>query len=265
MRPAQNVEVQIKNRLRCKLYEILRKSSIFLTSVCAQGVRWEYRENLRGYSTYSMGIIVRKRSAWKREKIAWKKNEILCGIDEVGTGAWAGPVYAGAAIFPKYVRVPKLMDSKALRPEEREAVAKFLMEHCVWAVGQAEVQEINDLGLRKATFLAMRRAISGLKRQPTVLTIDALQIPEVELPQESVIRGDAQIASISAAAIIAKFHRDMRMIELDQEFPGYGFAAHKGYGTKEHQMALKRLGCSPVHRANYRPIYTIARMQGLGI
>jgi ribonuclease HII len=198
-------------------------------------------------------MSLRRRPNWKREKLAWAAGELVCGVDEVGTGAWAGPVYAGAAIFPSYVRVPKLMDSKLLREDERMFVAEFLMKHCVWAIGRAEVSEISALGLRPATYLAMRRAIASLSLRPTRLIIDALRIPDLDIPQESVIRGDYQVASISAAAIIAKYHRDAVMREYDAAFPGYGFADHKGYGTKCHQDGILRLGPCSIHRLNFAP------------
>lgn len=202
-------------------------------------------------------MVMRKRPNWKSEKLAWAHGELLCGVDEVGTGAWAGPVYAGAVIFERYSRVPKLMDSKLLNEDERGVGARYLMKHCVWAVGCADVNEILSLGLRPATFLAMRRAITSLRRAPSRVAVDAFHIPDLDLPQTAVVRGDYQIASIAAAALIAKFHRDELMRSLDVRYPGYGFASHKGYGTKAHQAALAELGPCPLHRTNFAPLREI--------
>ncbi|MFH0928669.1 MAG: ribonuclease HII [bacterium] len=195
-----------------------------------------------------------KRPNWKREKLAWSRGEILAGVDEVGTGAWAGPIFAGAVIFPKYFKVPKLMDSKLLRPLEREACAAYLMKNIIWAVGRVEVFEIDELGLRPATYLAMRRAIMALPAQPTAVIVDAWTIPEITIPQEPIIKGDLQIASIAAASVIAKVQRDQVMREFGKQFPGYGFEEHKGYGTFKHQAALRALGPCRIHRFSYKPL-----------
>jgi len=199
-------------------------------------------------------MSIRRRPNWKYEKLAWSQAELVCGVDEVGTGAWAGPVFAAAVVFKKYSRLPKLMDCKLLSPEERVIGAEAVMKCSSWAVGRAEVSEIFELGLRPATFLAMHRAISSLPLVPNKVLVDAFRIPDLYIPQENIIRGDYLVASIAAASLVAKVHRDRIMKDFDRAHPGYGFGDHKGYGTKYHQQALKNLGPSPIHRLNYSPL-----------
>lgn len=176
----------------------------------------------------------------------------ICGIDEVGRGPLAGPVVAGAVILPKDHTILYLNDSKKLAEKKRELLYDEIMEHAVATgigmVGPARIDEINIL---QATYEAMRMAIENLQVKPDVLLNDAVTIPEVEIPQVPIIKGDAKSISIAAASIIAKVTRDRLMKEYDQVIPGYDFAGNKGYGTKAHLEGLRRLGPSPIHRRTF--------------
>lgn len=176
----------------------------------------------------------------------------ICGIDEVGRGPLAGPVVAGAVILPKDHTILYLNDSKKLSEKKRELLYDEIMEHAVATgigmVGPARIDEINIL---QATYEAMRMAIENLQVKPDVLLNDAVTIPEVEIPQVPIIKGDAKSISIAAASIIAKVTRDRLMKEYDQVIPGYDFAGNKGYGTKAHLEGLRRLGPSPIHRRTF--------------
>ena len=176
----------------------------------------------------------------------------ICGIDEVGRGPLAGPVVAGAVILPKDHTILYLNDSKKLSEKKRELLYDEIMEHAVATgigmVGPARIDEINIL---QATYEAMPMAIENLQVKPDVLLNDAVTIPEVEIPQVPIIKGDAKSISIAAASIIAKVTRDRLMKEYDQVIPGYDFAGNKGYGTKAHLEGLRRLGPSPIHRRTF--------------
>jgi ribonuclease HII len=183
---------------------------------------------------------------------------LIAGTDEAGSGAWAGPVFAGAVSFGKNLpRIPALLrDSKLLSPLQREKIFLWVREHVEsWAVGQASPNEIDELNIRNAGLLAMRRAIAGLKESPEMVLSDGFPLPkDAPWPSRGIIRGDRLIASISAASIIAKVSRDHFMRRLDQEYPGYDLSVHKGYGTRAHQIALQKLGPSPIHRLSYAPV-----------
>ncbi len=183
---------------------------------------------------------------------------VLVGTDEAGSGAWAGPVFAGAVVFgPKLPTLPPLLrDSKLLSPKQREQIFDWVTKKTEgWAVGEASALEIDRLNIRQAGFLAMRRAIEGLHRQPDLVLSDGFALPETyPWPSQGIIKGDRLVASIAAASIIAKVLRDQRLRELDELHPGYGFAIHKGYGTSLHRRALERFGPSPIHRVSYRPV-----------
>lgn len=184
----------------------------------------------------------------------------ICGIDEAGRGPLAGPVVAGAVILRPDTEILYLNDSKKLSEKRREVLYDEILEKAaatgVGIVGPARIDEINIL---QATYEAMRMAISSLEVCPGVLLNDAVTIPEVVIPQVPIIKGDAKSVSIAAASIIAKVTRDRLMAEYDKVIPGYGFAGHKGYGTKQHIKALKELGPSPIHRAtfikNFLPVH----------
>lgn len=180
---------------------------------------------------------------------------IVAGVDEAGCGCWAGPVYAAAVILPFDSRIALIRDSKTLSLAQRQNVAASIKEEAMaWAVGIATAEEIDQLNIRVAGALAMKRAIEGLATAPQFVLTDAFRIPNLAIPQKAVIRGDLHIKSVAAASVIAKVERDIEMDRLDALHPGYGFARHKGYGTKEHQAALRSLGVSEIHRKSYAPI-----------
>ena len=176
----------------------------------------------------------------------------ICGIDEVGRGPLAGPVVAGAVILPKDNPILYLNDSKKLSAKKRELLYDEIMEKAVAAgIGIAGPQRIDEINILQATYEAMRMAIADLKVRPDILLNDAVTIPEVDIPQVPIIKGDAKSVSIAAASIIAKVIRDRLMVEYEQVLPGYDFANNKGYGTKAHIAGLKELGPSPIHRATF--------------
>ena len=176
----------------------------------------------------------------------------ICGIDEVGRGPLAGPVVAGAVILPKDCDILYINDSKKLSASMREKLYDEIMEKAVaTGIGMAGPGRIDEINILQATYEAMRIAIGNLKVQPDLLLNDAVTIPEVEIPQVPIIKGDAKSVSIAAASIIAKVTRDRLMVEYDKVLPGYDFASNKGYGTKKHIEGLKELGPSPIHRRTF--------------
>ncbi len=198
------------------------------------------------------------------ERTYWvRKLNYVAGIDEVGRGAWAGPVVAGAVILPCERRNWRLLanvrDSKLLSPRQREALCEPIRSIALaTGIGMATREEIDQLGIVPATRLAMQRAVAALAISPDALLIDALKLPALALPQTGIIRGDQLCLSIACASIIAKVTRDQMMIELDAELPGYAFAAHKGYGTAKHRAALEKLGASREHRTSFAPIRNLS-------
>jgi ribonuclease HII len=183
----------------------------------------------------------------------------IAGIDEAGRGALAGPVSAAALVFPPNpdlsLDLQGVRDSKQMTPAERSTWAGRLVRLCLaWGVGFASAQEIDELGILPATHLAMRRAVERLGLQADHLLVDYLQLPEVPLPQTPLVKGDARSLSIAAASILAKTQRDALLCQLDQQYPGYGLAQHKGYGTLAHRLALEHLGPSPIHRLSFKPL-----------
>jgi ribonuclease HII len=188
------------------------------------------------------------------EKNLWKNGvRLVGGVDEVGMGALAGPVVAAAVIFPSQIFIPGVDDSKRLSPKKRLQVVKAIKQHAIaFQVGSASVNEINDLNIYQASILAMQRAIKGLSRKPCHLLVDAKTIPKVGIPQSSIIKGDSLSFSIAAASIVAKTFRDQLMINLDRQYPQYGLRAHKGYGTPQHQMAIKAYGLTLIHRHSFK-------------
>lgn len=177
----------------------------------------------------------------------------IAGVDEAGRGPLAGPVVAAAIILPRTFFFNGLNDSKQVSPKLRDAIFNQLIEAKLpYSVGVGSVAEIDELNILGATRLAMKRAIEGIAIQPDYILIDALTLPAISIPQKGIIHGDALSSSIAAASIIAKVTRDRMMAELDQEYPGYGLAKHKGYPTAEHYRALAKLGPSPIHRQSFR-------------
>ena len=186
------------------------------------------------------------------EKKYGNEYECICGIDEAGRGPLAGPVVAGAVILPKDCEILYLNDSKKLSAAKREELYDEIMEKAVAAaVGMASPARIDEINILQATYEAMREAISKLAVEPGILLNDAVTIPEMIIPQVPIIKGDAKSVSIAAASILAKVTRDRLMVEYDKVMPEYGFAGHKGYGSKEHIEAIKKYGPTPIHRKTF--------------
>lgn len=180
---------------------------------------------------------------------------ILAGVDEAGRGPLAGPVVAAAVVLSAAHSIDGLADSKTLSASRRETLADQIRTHAAaWALGAASVEEIDRLNILQATLLAMQRAVRGLSIMPDLVLVDGNRAPRLSCPVRTVVRGDALIKSISAASILAKVARDAILQDLDREYPGYGFAVHKGYPTAAHQRALEALGPSPVHRRSFGPV-----------
>lgn len=181
---------------------------------------------------------------------------LICGIDEVGRGPWAGPVIACAAIIPDPLPAffKDVTDSKKLSTTQREKLYPLLLESCVFALGEASVQEIDALNILQATMLAMQRAFDALPYRPHKAFVDGNRAPKLQCAVETVIGGDAKVPAIAAASIIAKVTRDRLMAELEAAHPGYGWATNAGYGTATHQQGLAALGVTPHHRTSFAPI-----------
>ncbi|HHH43919.1 MAG TPA: ribonuclease HII [Gammaproteobacteria bacterium] len=179
----------------------------------------------------------------------------LAGVDEVGRGPLAGPVVAAAVILDPQRPLEGLRDSKKLTARRREILAVQIREQALaWALGRAEVHEIDRINILQASLLAMQRAVAGLALAPELVLVDGNRCPALDYPSQAVVRGDSLVPAISAASIIAKVSRDQEMVELDRRYPGYGLAQHKGYPSKAHLEALQTLGVTPVHRRSYAPV-----------
>ena len=181
--------------------------------------------------------------------------QFVAGVDEVGRGPLAGPVVAAAVILDPNTPLAGLTDSKLLSAQQRERLDVVIRERAIaWAVGRAEIEEIDRLNILQASLLAMRRAVLALCRQPEYALIDGNRCPPLPCPAEAIIKGDLTVPVISAASILAKVARDREMVELDRVYPGYGFASHKGYPTQAHLSALASLGVCPIHRRSFGPV-----------
>jgi len=198
----------------------------------------------------------RLRTMLRFENALWSAGVVhVAGVDEAGMSPLAGPVSAAAVIFAPGTRIPEVDDSKRLDPASRERLAPVIKRTAVaWAVAFAEVEEIDRLNIYWAGLLAMRRAVAALSPAAEHLLIDGRKLKDVPLPQQGIVRGDAKSLTIAAASILAKTTRDAHMVKLDVEFPGYGFAKHKGYPVSAHVGALARLGACPVHRRSFAPV-----------
>ncbi len=179
--------------------------------------------------------------------------KLVCGIDEAGRGPLAGPVYAAAVILPLGLEIDGLNDSKKISEKKREKLFDIICEKAVdYSIGIATEQEIDEINILNATFLAMHRAVEGLKEKPDYALIDGNQYPKIPfVTEETVVKGDAKVMSIAAASILAKVSRDRFMLEKAKEYPQYQFEKHKGYGTKIHYEMLKEFGPSPIHRMTF--------------
>jgi ribonuclease HII len=185
----------------------------------------------------------------------WGVAGLVAGVDEAGRGPLAGPVMAAAVILDDLNPIKGLADSKKLSPKKRELLFDEIRAKALCcAVAQASVQEIDQLNILQATLLAMRRAVEGLRLTPKLVLVDGNQLPALAMQTETIVRGDALVAAISAASILAKVTRDRWCLEIDRQYPAYGFGKHKGYGTAAHLLALQAHGACPEHRTTFRPV-----------
>lgn len=190
----------------------------------------------------------------------WAQPGLLAGVDEAGRGPLAGPVVAAAVILDDLHPLRGLADSKALSPRRREALFDEIRARALCCcIASASAQEIDQLNILQATLLAMRRAVEGLRLLPHRVVVDGNRVPVLRMPVAAVVKGDAKLAAISAASILAKVHRDRLCLELEGRFPGYGFAGHKGYPTAEHLAALQRQGPCAEHRLSFAPVRAATR------
>ncbi len=206
-------------------------------------------------------LTVATHPSLRYERKLWRDGLLaVAGVDEAGVGPMAGPVVAAAVIFEPNTFIKGVNDSKQLRPEEREAYFAKIQQHALAiGVGVASQQEIDKLNIFWATMLASRRAVESLLRKPDHVLVDGRLIPDLPVPQTRIVGGDRKSFCIAAASIIAKVTRDRMMISYDAQFPGYGFAQHKGYCTREHLAVLQRLGPSPLHRLSFAPVWEAAQ------
>ena len=194
----------------------------------------------------------------KIEKRLWEKGyKNLGGIDEAGRGALAGPVSAAVVILPNHVKLTRLLagvrDSKQMTVSQRNHFEPLIKEIALgWGIGFASPAEIDEIGILPATKLAAKRAVEALSLIPDYLITDYLHLPDIDIPQEKFIKGDMRSLTIAAASVLAKTARDAKMCALDEEYPDYGFAQHKGYGTKKHREAIQKLGKSSFHRQSFK-------------
>lgn len=210
-----------------------------------------------GYAATRMVAVPRPTFAEERA-LLMRGITLIAGVDEAGCGCWAGPVYAAAVILPLDSRIALVRDSKTLSADQRDRAATQIKEAAAaWAVGFASAAEVDALNIRGAGALAMRRAVEALPVRPEYVLVDAFDIPGLGIPLKKIIKGDMKVKSVAAASVLAKVARDAHLDGLDRRFPGYGFANHKGYGTKEHQAALARLGPCAEHRMSYAPLRSL--------
>ena len=190
---------------------------------------------------------------WEIENSLYSQQvQVICGIDEAGRGPLAGPVCAAAVILPRDLQIPGLTDSKKLTDKKRRELFPVIQEQAVaFGIGLASEQEIDEINILQATFLAMQRALDALSVKPDLALIDGNRERDFGIPVKTVVKGDSLSANIAAASILAKVTRDDIMIQLSEQYPEYGFEIHKGYGTKAHYEALRTYGPSPIHRKTF--------------
>jgi len=190
---------------------------------------------------------------WEIEDSFYSEDiKVICGVDEAGRGPLAGPVCAAAVILPKHAELPGLTDSKKLTDKKRRELFPLIQEQAVaYGIGFATEQEIDEINILQATFLAMQRALDQLTVKPDLALIDGNREKDFGIPVKTVVKGDSLSANIAAASILAKVTRDNLMQEMAEKYPQYGFEIHKGYGTKAHYAALREFGASPIHRMTF--------------
>ncbi len=190
----------------------------------------------------------------------WDTPGLIAGVDEAGRGPLAGPVVAAAVILDDLHPIQGLADSKKLTAARREKLYDEIRAKALCcSIAEASVEEIDQLNILQATMLAMRRAVEGLRLKPTKVLVDGNRLPVLDVLAEAIVKGDAKVPAISAASILAKVHRDRWCAEYHAQFPQYGFAAHKGYGTAEHMAALREHGACPQHRKTFSPVAEVLR------
>ena len=183
------------------------------------------------------------------------QGHLLAGVDEVGRGPLAGDVVAAAVILDPNNPIDGLDDSKKLTEKKREALFPLIQQQAIsWCVARASVQEIDDINILHASLLAMKRAVEGLGIQPEHVLVDGNRLPKWTYSAEAVVKGDSRVQAIAAASILAKVVRDREMVAFETQYPGYGFAGHKGYPTKVHIAAIESLGITPIHRLTFGPV-----------
>ncbi|TAM49032.1 MAG: ribonuclease HII [Burkholderiaceae bacterium] len=205
---------------------------------------------------------MRSRKYFKAEQapLVWDAPGLVAGVDEAGRGPLAGPVVAAAVILDELHPVVGLADSKKLSPRRRERLFDEIRAKALCcSIAEASVEEIDRLNILQATMLAMQRAVQGLRLKPSRVLVDGNRLPQLEMLAEAIVRGDALVPAISAASILAKVHRDRWCVQYDQQFPQYGFAGHKGYGTAAHMVALEAHGACPQHRKSFAPVARVLR------
>ena len=190
---------------------------------------------------------------WEIEDLHFEKGvQIICGVDEAGRGPLAGPVVAAAVILPPHIEIPGLNDSKKLSDKKRRELFPIIKEQAVaYGIGIATHEEIDEINILQATFLAMERALAQLQMKPEIALIDGNREKDFGIPVQTVVKGDSRSASIAAASVLAKVTRDDMMLEQAREYPNYGFEIHKGYGTKAHYAALTEHGPCAIHRMTF--------------
>ncbi len=192
------------------------------------------------------------------------KGILVAGVDEVGRGPLAGDVVTAAVILDPENPIAGLDDSKKLSEKKRDLLFDLILDNALsWSIARCSVEEIDSLNILQASLVAMKRAVEGLDIQPEHVLVDGNKIPQWHYNAEAVIKGDSRVAAIGAASILAKVTRDREMIAYDKEYPGYGFAKHKGYPTQQHRDAIKLLGVTEIHRKSYAPVDAVIKQQKL--
>ena len=200
---------------------------------------------------------MRSKEFLRAEQVAlsWDTPGLIAGVDEAGRGPLAGPVVAAAVILDERNPITGLADSKVLTAKRREKLFDEIRAKALCcSIAQASVEEIDQINILQATLLAMRRAVEGLRLKPSLVLVDGNRLPVLAMRAEAIVKGDSKVQAISAASILAKVTRDRWCAELDAQFPQYGFAGHKGYGTAEHLLALHTHGACPQHRKTFGPV-----------
>ena len=196
-----------------------------------------------------------KKGIITQASLVWGEHGLIAGVDEAGRGPLVGPVVAAAVILDELNPIAGLADSKTLTAAKRERLYSEIMAKALCcSIAQASVEEIDQLNILQATFLAMQRAVAGLRLPPKLVLVDGNRLPVLKIRAEAIVQGDKLIPAISAASILAKVHRDRWCQDLDSQYPQYGFAKHKGYGTAQHMAALMTHGVCPQHRTSFRPV-----------